>query len=40
MGGVNGCRYVGVDVGLGQVMAERRSLRILFADNPHQPCNT
>ena len=25
------CRYVGVDVSLGQVMAARRSLRMIFA---------
>ena len=25
------CMYVGVDVGLGQVMAAQRSLRILFS---------
>ena len=40
MGGVNGCRYVGVDVGLGQVMAEQRSLRSIFAANPPKPCTT
>ena len=30
MGGSDRCRHVGVDVGLGWVMAERRSLRRLF----------
>ena len=30
MGGGDGCRYVGFDVILGQVMAARRSLRRIF----------
>ena len=37
MGGDNGCRYVGVDVGVGWVMEARRLSRILFTANPHRP---
>ena len=38
MGGGDVWRYVGVDVGLGQVMAAQRSSRILFHANPSRPC--